>query len=85
MYSTKNQCQNIVFSHVSMITKIVLFFENVGKGCKENRERKQKFYELRIVFNNLEGSERNGDRISGNKKNQEYYNSFPVFYGENSK
>jgi len=66
-----------------MISKIVLFFEYVGERREKDGKWQQKFYQLNVVFDNLKSTKRNAECVSCDEANEQNYNSFPVFYGEN--
>jgi len=66
--SAKNQGQKIVFSHVSMIPEIVLFFEYVRERSKKYRKWKEKFNQTKIVRHHFVAGESNCDGISQYKK-----------------
>ena len=82
MYSPKYQGQYIIFSHIYVKAKIVLFFEDIGKRSKKYGQGKKKFQQLLIVFDYPVTRQGNCDGITHDEKYQKNYHSFPVFYGK---
>ena len=79
MDSSKKECENIIFHHVSIVAEIILLFKDVGEGGKKNGERQEKFDQIAIVPHYVEAGKRNGDGITQNERYQENDHSPPIF------